>query len=173
MFGMSWKVPRKGTSLKRSIKTEILWNRKLDSRVSSEIVERRRPIFETNFKPSSQNGSIVSTATGTKICVAEMISYLTWWRAAAVLAAPAEAVEPIWTYETANVSTIVASHVRQRPPCHDTNVRTSGRFPSSWTRPTGSLVAGCQLAWVLAEWRHWAVGVLWTYRCCVYILYWN
>ena len=70
-----------------------------------------------------------------------MVSYLACLRAAATLAAPAEAVETIWTYETVNVSAIVASDVRQRPPCHGTNVRPSGRLPSPRTRPAGSLVA--------------------------------
>ena len=52
------------------------------------------------------------------------------------------AIEPIWTYETANESMNVAFHVRQRPPSYGTNVRPSGRFPSPRTRPAGSLVAG-------------------------------
>ena len=137
---MSRKVPQKATSLKRWIKTEIVWNRKLDSRELSKIVERRRPISETNCQPSSPNGPRVSTAI--RRCVAEIVSQLACLHAAAALAAPAEAVESIWTYETVNVSTIIASHVRQRPPCHGTNVRPSGCFSSPRTRPAGFLVAG-------------------------------
>ena len=73
--------------------------------------------------------------------LAEMVSYLCL-RAATVLAALAGVVYPIWTYETANVSIIVASHVRHRLHCHGINVRPSQRFPSPRTRPAGSLVAG-------------------------------
>ena len=61
----------------------------------SRIVKNCREA-KTNFRNKFQafitNGPRVSTATSTKICVAEMVSYLTYLRATAALAAPVEAV---------------------------------------------------------------------------------
>ena len=40
------------------------------------------------------------------------------------------------------VSATVASHVKHRPFCQGTRVRSSGRFPSCLSNPAGSFVAG-------------------------------
>ena len=66
--------------------------------------------------------------------------------------AAASAVEPgseevAGRYDGTSESTTVASHVRHRPFCHHTNVRPSGRFPSSVSKPDGSLVAGTSRRW--------------------------
>ena len=71
-----------------------------------------------------------------------MAAYFDLLRTAAVSAAEPGSEEVTERYDGASKSTTVASHVRHRPFCHETNVRPLGRFPSSLSNPDGSLVAG-------------------------------
>ena len=63
-------------------------------------------------------------------------------RVAAASAAEPESEDVAERYDGASESTTVASHVRHQPFCHGSNVRPSGRFPSSLSNPDGSLVVG-------------------------------
>ena len=71
--------------------------------------------------------------------VSEMSAYFDLSRAAAASAAEPGSEEVAERYDGASESTIVASHVRHLPFCHGTNVRPSGRFPSSLSNPDGSM----------------------------------
>ena len=74
--------------------------------------------------------------------ISVMAAYFEIVRAAAASAGEPGREEVAERYDGANESTTVASHVRHRLFCHETNVRPSGRFPSSLSNPDGSLVAG-------------------------------
>ena len=87
-------------------------------------------------------GPNVSTATEKKKWVSEMASYFDLSRVAAASAAEPDSEEVAERYGGASESTTVASRVRHRPFCYGTNVKSSGRFPSSRSNPDGSLVAG-------------------------------
>ena len=150
------KEPRKAIMLKHWMSTDSLWYKKDDSRGSLVTTESLSPIWSRKQRPSALTRPNVSTAIGTKMWVSIMAAYLDLLRAAAASAAEPGNEEVAERYDTASKSTTVVSHVRHRPFCHGTNVRTSGRFPSSLINPDDSLVAGtsqCLRAWLTWWWR--------------------
>ena len=63
-------------------------------------------------------------------------------RAAAASAAEPGSEEIAERYDGASESTTAASYVRHQQLCYGTNVRPSGRCPSSPSNPDGSVVGG-------------------------------
>ena len=71
-----------------------------------------------------------------------MAAHFDLLRTAAASATELGSEEVAERYDGASETTTETFHVRHRPFCHETNVRPSGRFPSSLSNPDGSLVAG-------------------------------
>ena len=61
---------------------------------------------------------------------------------AAALAALPTCVELVDEYDMIIFSTTVASHAKQRPPCHGKRISPSGRRSDPGIRPDGYLIAG-------------------------------
>ena len=96
----------------------------------------------------------VSTATGTKWCDSKMGAYLISLLRAALSAAVPALFDVRWSYDAANVSGTVTSHVKQRPLDQGIMVTPSGLFPSDLERPLGSLMAGILALETPARSRH-------------------
>ena len=122
--------------------TDSLWNRKDVSRLSPELLERRRPSSLKNVKPLELMGPSVSMASGTKQCVLARAWYFCSFLWAAPSAAPPAKDGVVARYDCARVSVTVTSQVKHRPPCHGISVSPSGRLPSDLIRPSGSLIEG-------------------------------
>ena len=87
-------------------------------------------IAEMKLAPSSQIGPSVSTATGMKWCVPEILEYfLRFLSAAASATAPALWIES-GRYEGAKVSLTVASQARHLPELHVRN-----KCQTIWSEP--------------------------------------
>ena len=87
-------------------------------------------------------GPNVSTATGMIMRASVMTVYLELLRVASASAAEPRSEEVAESYDGTSESITVESHVRHRSFCDGTNVRPSGRIPSSLSNPYGSLVTG-------------------------------
>src|SRR6218665_2699246 len=80
-------------------------------------------------------GPRVSKAKGTKQYAGKIAVYSANFLSAAISAAAPAALADLARYDSARVSTTVASQVKHLPPSHGIRVTPSGRFPSDLRRP--------------------------------------
>ena len=98
--------------------------------------------FRQEECPASLIGPSVSMAIWANRWDADKLAYFETFLSEAASAALPVTWALTATWVNANVSTIVVSQVKQRPPCHGTSVNPSGRLSSSGSKPDGSLTYG-------------------------------
>ena len=121
--------------------TEMLWKRRNVSLGSSDLDDRRLLTWVKNKSSASLIGPRVSKATGMNMWEEERAQCLAVFLSAALAVLPIS-VKLVDKYDMAKVSTTVASHAKQRPPCHGIIVSLSGRRSEPGIRPDGSWFAG-------------------------------